>query len=198
MATDNSKNVSDNNKTIAKTAAVFFGGEASVHNYVKDNGESSIAILACSESPQSGLTSYSTIGLSDHQFKVTKNEIPLGVEIIGVCGSSFELFPNILGSISTLVKEDGQECAPDTIFRDVVTNNQASQTMNHILLVDPFLWPESPETLRFKEKAVAWLQAVPIADNELEYSNKEGLSSLHELFTKNQIDVFNLNRGSVV
>jgi len=197
VSTTNAPKVSDDNRSIAKTAAQVFSGSPSVCEYQDDKGVSAIDLLSCPDSPTAGVTSYSTIGLSDHQFKAIDTDMPLGVEVVGACGSNFELYPNIISSISFAVVNDKQECYPDAVFKHVVTINEASETLKHVLLVDPFLWSAKLETLRFTQKATAWLQAVPISDGELNYLEKNGADALHELFTKHQIDVFNLNRVSV-
>ena len=69
--------------------------------------------------------------------------------------------------------------------------------MSHVLLVDPFVWPKSLPNLRFEDKAVAWLQSVPMSDGELKYSEENGLDALHDLFSERQIDVYNLDREPV-
>ena len=47
-------------------------------------------------------------------------------------------------------------------------------------------------------QAVAWLQAVPISDPERDLAEREGSDSLEDLFERQQIDVFDLDRPSVV
>ncbi len=193
-----SVSTSDENRTIARTAATLFDGEASVHKYLDDKSNSAIALLASKDSPSKGITSYSTIGLSDYQFKIVRDNLPLGVEIIGACATESETFANIISSIAFTVINDSQECMPDTVFRNVVSMNDPSSTLEHALLVDPFLWPTKFDTLYFDNKAVAWLQAVPISNSELEHLENHGVQVLHTLFSENQIDVFDIRRQSVV
>ena len=69
--------------------------------------------------------------------------------------------------------------------------------MKHFLLVPPFLW-DGFETLEVGGQAVAWLQAVPISDRERDLAEREGSDSLEDLFERQQIDVFDLDRPSVV
>ena len=162
-------NVSDSSREITRTVAEYFGGEPSVFSYLSENSENTAAILSCPDIPQAAVTSYATIGLSNSQYRTTDDNLPLGVEILGACGSSFELFPNVLSSIYFQVIS-GQECAPNSVFRNVVASNNASKTMSHVLLVDPFVWSKSLPNLRFKDKTVSWLQSVPMSDGELNQS----------------------------
>ena len=152
--------------------------------------------MSCPDIPQAAVTSYATIGLSNSQYRTTDDNLPLGVEILGACGSSFELFPNVLSSIYFQVIS-GQECAPNSVFRNVVASNNASKTMSHVLLVDPFVWSKSLPNLRFKDKTVSWLQSVPMSDGELTFFEENGLEALHDLFSERQIDVYNLDREPV-
>jgi hypothetical protein len=64
--------------------------------------------------------------------------------------------------------------------------------MQHLLFVPPFLWEEKLEPLQLESKIVNWLLAIPIS--ELQYKNKNGFDSLQNLFEKNEIDIFNLDR----
>ncbi len=73
----------------------------------------------------------------------------------------------------------------------------ASSTLNHVLLLPPFLWA-SLKTLELDDKTVAWLMAVPISDAELDFAERMGVDALETAFEKAQIDVFDLNRASVI
>jgi hypothetical protein len=46
--------------------------------------------------------------------------------------------------------------------------------------------------------SIAWLMIIPISGSEFDYLAKNGSDALEELFTANDIDVFNLNRKSVI
>ena len=69
--------------------------------------------------------------------------------------------------------------------------------MQHILLCPPFLW-EKLTTLAMEEKTVAWLLLVPISEREYRFAEANGSDALEDVFVEKQIDVFNLERTSVV
>ncbi|MPQ45126.1 suppressor of fused domain protein [Clostridium tarantellae] len=89
-------------------------------------------------------------------------------------------------------------CYPGAIFKNVVEFYIPNNSMKHILFTHPFLWDDRLETLSFENKKVAWLLAVPISEEELNYANCNGLDALEELFDEKQIDIFDLNRESII
>jgi hypothetical protein len=54
------------------------------------------------------------------------------------------------------------------------------------------------EPLKLENKTVNWLLCVPISEIELQYKNKNGFDELENLFEKNGVDVFDLDRKSVI
>ncbi len=191
-------NVSQENKTIASTAAAVFGGEASVFRYRDDNGKRDIGILSCKGSPVSGVTSYATIGLSDTPLYKGGVEYPVRVEIVGACADAYEEFANVLGTAAFNIINSGWSCYPGAIFPDVIAMYALSPTMRHFMFVPPFLWEGGLQTLRFDNKTVTWLLAVPISQDEFQYAETNGSDKLEGLFEQQQIDVFDIERVSVV
>ena len=61
------KNISDENKTIARIVSASFGGTPKVDQFHDDLYRSTVAILSVADSPTEGFTSFSTIGLSDNR-----------------------------------------------------------------------------------------------------------------------------------
>jgi hypothetical protein len=190
--------VTQDNKIIAKTAARIFGGIAKVHTYWDDNENSSIGVLSCFGSPQIGVTSYATVGLSDAPLHKDNTILPMGLELVGACGDSFPKFDNALATAAFYIINSKWGCFPGSIFPDMLSMYNASTTMCHLLFVPPILWDERLETLYLETKTVAWLQAIPVSDAELEYAKAEGPDKLEDLFEKKQIDVFDLERPSIL
>lgn len=191
-------NVSNENKIIAKAAFDVFGGKPSVTKYWDDNKESSIDILSCCDRPHNGVTSYSTIGLASYSIGYTTDSIPLRVEIVGACDSSYDCFRNILASCAFNIINTKFKCHPGAVFENVVKFYIHDSLLEHILFVSPFLWGDRLKTLNFKDKKVAWLLAVPISEKEFKYAKDKGKDALEELLEEKQIDIFNLYRKSVL
>lgn len=189
---------SNENKSIAKAAAAVFGGAPAVHRYWDDDRKSSIAVLSSEDRPQPGVTSYATVGLSDHALVRAGREFPTRVEFVGACASRYEEFANCLATAAACVSNSGWFVAPGIIFPDVFHMYRTTGEMRHAMFVPPFLWGDEPKTMVLESKTVAWLLMIPISEPEMRLAEASGSSSLEDLFVERQIDVFDLDRASVV
>jgi hypothetical protein len=185
-------------KTIAKYAASAFGTAPKVLRFWDEGGKSMIDMAACADSPWEGVTSYSTIGLS--QYPIIKDGRDYGVrtEVVGACESGRDEFANCLSTVAFNIINSRFYIGPGIIFKDVLSMYRASKTMKHIFFLPPFLWDGKLETLDLSGKKVAWLMAIPISDAEMRFADERGASVLESKFEEAQIDVFDLDRESVV
>ncbi|AGX44481.1 suppressor of fused domain protein [Clostridium saccharobutylicum] len=190
--------IHNENKIIAKSAFDAFGGKPLVTKYWDDKKENSIDILSCSDRPYNGITSYSTIGLSSYSIGYKADTVPLRVEIVGACASGVDCFRNIVASCAFNIMNTKFKCYPGVIFENVVKFYMPDCFMKHILFISPFLWDDRLKTLSFEDKKVAWLLAIPISEEEFKYAKDKGSDALEELFEEKQIDIFNLNRKSIL
>lgn len=190
--------VSPRSKVVAKTAAAAFGGKPAVTRFWDDNHHSSIDILSCEDGPQEGVTAYSTVGLSEWPLYYGDEEYHSRLEMVGACGSNFEGYDNAVASAAFNVINSGWFCYPGAIYPDVLPLHSSSMTMKHFLFVPPFLWEDELPTLEIEHRTIAWLQAIPISDGERSFAESSGSEALEELFQQHQIDIFDLQRPSVV
>lgn len=189
--------ISHQNKKIAKTAATAFGGKPIVVQYWDDDKKHCIELLHCADRPFTHITSYTTIGLADYTIGYSVDDVPLRIELIGVADARFIDFPNVLASCAFHVIHEQQSCAPGTVFQNVVSMYFPDSAMAHVLFVPPFLWEGHLDTIHFPDKKVAWLLAVPISEQELQYATSHGMERLESVFEEAQIDIFDLYRKSV-
>tara|TARA_Y100000588_G_C14278426_1_gene935658 strand:+ start:7128 stop:7709 length:582 start_codon:yes stop_codon:yes gene_type:complete len=190
--------ISEDNKIIARAALAAFGGKPNVAAYWDEAEKHSVDLLACKDQPQKGVTSYSTIGLSDSPINNDGVEIDLRVEFVGACSNSVCDFGNIVTTAAFCVINSKLSCSPGMIFPDVVGMYNCSMTLKHLMLVSPFLWEDKLETLELPNKTVAWLLLIPISEAEYQYAQAESSSKLEELFEEHQIDIYDINRPSIV
>ena len=190
--------VSTDNKTIARTAVGAFGGSPKVTRFWDADEESFVDLLTCEGGPRDGVTSFSTLGLSDSPLLVDGREAGIRVELVGACASTCDAFGNILSTAAFCIINSKWSCSPGTMFPDIVGMYDCSSTMKHLLFVPPFLWEERLETLDFDSKTVAWLLAVPVSDAEYAFAQSEGVEALENLFEEKQIDIYDINRPSVL
>lgn len=189
--------VAEENKLIARTALNAYDGKPQVHKYWDDNNKSSVDILSCEDNSFDGILSYSTLGLSDYSIGYEKNNLPLGVELVGASDS--EYFPNILATCAFNIINSKFHCSFGTIFLDVVKMYLTKSPMQHILFLSPMIWGNKFQTIKFEKKQVAWLMAIPISEEEKNFADKNGIEALQELFEENPINnIFDLHRVSVI
>lgn len=184
-------------QTIATHLAAVFSGLPQVINFSDEAGKHDVAVLRAKNSPVKDIDSYSTIGLSDLEQTFEGLDKPIRVELVGACGSDVTKFDNLLSTAAFCVLNHGWPCHPGAIFADLVTLYQLSETLEHLFLVDPYLW-DGLDELTLPDREVLWLMAVPISEAEAAFAEENGSDALEDLFEKNQIDVFDLNRPSVV
>ncbi|MBD8037386.1 suppressor of fused domain protein [Solibacillus sp. A46] len=189
--------ISNENKIIAKTALHAFGGKPCVSKYWDENNVSNIDMLSTVNRPFDGVSSYSTIGLSDHSIELTVDETPLRIEIVGAIATGYKQYPNILASCAFCIINSKFSVSHGSVFRDIIKMYYPNTEMKHILFVSPFLW-EDLNTLEFPNKKVAWLLAVPISENEYLFAQEKGTDTLEELFEQEEIDIFDLERESIL
>ena len=188
---------SNENKMIAKVALDVFGGEPTVFQYWDDNDISDIDILSVANRPTDGISIYSTLGLSDYSIDYSLENKLLRVEIVGVCATIYEEFANVIATCAFCVINSDYSIAPGEVFPDILKMYFPSSDMKHILFVPPFLW-EDLKTMDLPTKNVAWLLAVPISEKEYQFACEKGSDLLEELFEQKKIDIYDLERKSVL
>jgi antitoxin YqcF len=186
------------NKAVAKQAWTAFGGTPNVRAFHHDTEELCVDILRCDDRPDEGVTSYSTVGLSDClMLKEDGTEFPARLEIAGACATASELFPNILGSAAFNIMRTRRLCGPGSVMAGCVREYYPSTTVPQLYFTAPFLWEDTLRALDCGTKRVCWLLAIPISDHEQTFLRQHGDTALEDLFEEQQIDIFDLNRASV-
>lgn len=190
---------SDRQKEVAKlTASAFQVERPSIIKFHDENRVSEIAILFAPNSPENGVTSYATVGLSDHPLMREGKEFAVRVELLGVCNSSAPGFDNILSTLAFCVINSKWFCAPGVIFPNVVSMYGMSTTMSDIYFASPFLWGDRFAAKELAGRNVAWLMAIPISKAESDFAQRSGAAELEKLLTEHEANVFDLSRASVV
>jgi len=145
-------------------------------------------------SPVNGVTAVATLGLSDHDLGLGK----VRIELIGAFPSSFKEGVNVAATCAFNAIKDGVPTVPEAIHPSVLSLYRSEPALAHIMLVDPFLWNDGPSTLDAHGSKIAWLMMVPISESERAFAVEQGGAALASRFEQAQIDIFNLDRPSVV
>lgn len=191
--------VSSQQKELAGHTALAMGVEKPPISRFWDEGrKSSVYILEAANRPQDGVTAYATVGLSDHPLMFQGKEFDARVELVGACGSAFPGFANVLATAAFCVVNSGWFCAPGIIFPDVVSMHNASVTLSDIYFSHPFIWAEQLKSTLIGDQRVAWLLAIPVSKEETAYAQRYGPERLEARFEEEDIDIYDLNRLSVI
>jgi hypothetical protein len=189
--------ISESNKKLAKTVAGVFGGTPQVFRYWDEKKASAVDILSCENVPQPGVTSHATIGLSDHSLGDNGSTPGLRTEFVAAFGSAFEEGANILSTAAFCVINSKWKIGPGVIYPEIISMYRKKSAMKHVLFSPPFLW-DTLKTQRLSDKTVAWLMLVPVSEKEFQFAESNGSDALEDLFESKQIDIFNLDRPSIL
>ena len=190
--------ISAENKTIARYVAKAFGGSPRVHEYADRPERLTVGILYSRDRPRAGVTSYSTIRLSDHPMPWGDGEFPTRLELAGACVSEAEFFPNILASAAFSIMKSDAVYHPGTVMPDAVRQSYPASKLPHLYLTSPFLWEPELQTLDCGTKKVSWLLAMPISESECSYLRTHDEKALEHLLESAKIDVADLDRASLL
>lgn len=190
--------IMNNNKKIAKKLWDIIGGTPKVVEYWDNDDKSKIDIYIGVDKPYEGVNSYGTIGLSNYDIGLkVAEEKELRVEFISACGSEYEFFGNIIASCGFNIINNQFSCSPGTVYPGVICKYSEEYEMKHVMFVSPFLW-DNPSNMELEDKIITWLMPIPISDKELKYLQNYGSDELQSLFEKNDIDIFDMRRESVL
>ncbi len=183
---------------VAKKLLQVIGGQPKIFNYNDDQEILNVDLYIGEDAPQEGLTTYSTVGLSEYSIGL---KLPSGknvvTEFIGICNSYYEYFANIISDCAFNIISGKYFCRPGAVYPDIIAKYYKGIDMRHIMFSEPFLW-DNLSNIEQKDKVITWLMLIPISDAEMQYLKKYGADALETLFEEKNIDVFDLERKSVV
>ena len=190
--------VSESNKIVARKVLEAFGRRPKIHKYWDADNLFSVDIAAAADSPTEGISSYSTVTLSDWPMYVGGREQETRVEIAGTAPNEFGDFQNAVSTAAFCVMKDKWACHPGAIFPDVLAMYHMSTTMKHVMFMEPFVWGKLEESIQLPDRLVTWVMMVPIADSEYEFAHARGWEALGQIFEDRDIDYWDLQRKPVV
>lgn len=89
-------------------------------------------------------------------------------------------------------------------MREKVVSNENKELAKYITTIVGInrivqrYWDNKLKPIKLETKIVNWLLAIPISESELQYKIKNGFDNLQNLFEKNEVDIFDLDRKSVL
>jgi hypothetical protein len=183
-------------RAAARAAAEALGGSPRVTRYHDDNEEHSVDILSCEDRPTPGYTSLSTVTL--HRYENRLDDQDIRVELAATAESSAEAMANVLATSAFNVMKDGWLAAPGVVFPGLLQEYGLSETLEHVLWVEPFAYEQLADVDLGEGIRAHWLMAVPISEAERQFLVSEGYDALEKRFEETELEYFNLERPSLV
>jgi antitoxin YqcF len=181
-----------------KVADAFDDGEFDrVARFWTEDESAFVDVAKYDGSPGPGIASYATLGLSAAPLMDGTTEMPFRVEICGAADDGYDGFANMLASVAFEVL-DGGFVYPDRIIGGVVEGYYPDLEMKHLLLMSPFLWGERLRSFDAGGRQVAFLQAVPISNAELDLAMRTSVDEMTDLLMARGAEPTDLARASVV
>ncbi|KFF26516.1 suppressor of fused domain protein [Chryseobacterium vrystaatense] len=179
-------------KELYKKLAPIIGIEPKVIKYGDDTGENAIFIMECPDPTDNDVIFYSTIGLSDYSVGDRKYELMIaGYSADNKTG-------NILSTSAFFCIKDNWKVSHGTVFETLVEMYYKDSEMKHIFFTSPYLWEDKLEDFEVQNENIFFLLGIAISDAELEFQKKNGSEALEDLFEEKEIDIFDVNRKSIL
>jgi hypothetical protein len=190
------KELSKENIKLAQAVAKAIGFEPKVFPHYDNDNKHELDILNMVDPIDKNVTIHCTIGLSDYENLVGKQNIP--VELLIAAYKKFEKAKNILSTCGFYIIKDKYECRPGSVFMRMIEFYYKDKEMKHIYFAEPFLWQDKLDQIKAENKEANFLFCIPISDAELAYKQKNGDDALESLLQENEIDIYDLDRKSVI
>jgi antitoxin YqcF len=191
---------SPDNIKMARFVAGAIGFEPNVYPYYDNDRTHELSILNLIDPIDPNVCIYMTIGVSDHENLVAVKDghenIP--IELFFATYKQFDKARNILATVGFYIVKDKYECRPGNVFKNMINMYYTETDMKHIFFTSPYLWQDKLEGLELDYKKVHFLLMIPCSDAEVDYKLKHGDDALETLFEDNDIDIFDLNRKSLL
>lgn len=195
------QNSVEENKKIAKYIAPILGVNPKARRFWDDGKNNHLDVFFVDDPIDEAITFSGTLGVSDFKNLIeTKegNKTNIPVELLMAGYKKYEKIPEILSTCGFFIIKDNWEAQPGSVFMRVFSMYYPNKDMEHIIFTTPFLWQNRLQPLKLEAKTVHWLLAIPISQSELEYRNENGFTALEKLFEEKEIDLFDLDRKSVL
>lgn len=160
----------------------------------------SVDLLRFSDVPDVGIDTHATAGLASKAITDQYgNPYSFGAEFIAAVPAGLPYFDAVMRAcVSRVIAEDARVhpgAVLTNLFRLFPGTDEA---LIHGLCVPPFLWPDALGLIELAARDIRYLQIIPITDAERTHAASEGFDALEALFEREQVDIFDFQRGSVL
>lgn len=193
--------INPENKELAKYITTIVGVDRSVQRYWDEDNKNFVDLFKCTDPTNSSVIFHGTIGVSDHPNEIAmksgeNKNVPVELLLAGY--KKFDQLPNVLSTAAFYITKDKWKCQHGSVFMRMLEMYYPDLKMKHLMFTAPYLWEDKLKPLALESKTVHWLLGIPISDKELEYSKSNGSAALENVFEKNKVDIFDIDRGCVI
>jgi hypothetical protein len=201
--------LNDFEKAMYDKVTTSLGGEQKPFSYFQTE-DSSTDILFCKGTPAPNLLTCATLGLVNQEGQFKYNGKTIRVELLGLSTTEFgDTLGMVMARLYRSIVKDNLTCAYGVIYNHVLDDLLPNSEMKHILFTTPPLfWDKALGTLDLDDNNIlTWLYAMPISEEEKNFvlhpqedekDAQSAITTLQEQFTLKQVDVFDLNRKSII
>ncbi len=173
----------------------------------------SFDIMTVKNTPNKGVTTYITSGLSEYELKDDQNNKPSRrVEFISVLKDNTD-FQKLTGDPSDEISfykdnlmylccymvNESSYVFPGDVWNGFFTNSyQKFSKLEHLFFMHPKLITDKFQPFMTDDKEIEMLLCVPITQKELDYYQRNGPEALEKLLVDSKVDISNLFRKSLI
>ena len=166
--------------------------------------ETGVDILFARDCPGNRLLTCTTLGLINYDIGFKNGDKDIRIELVGVSMikgdlETADLIARILSTAAFGIMENHFPCGLGTVFPDILSGYLPNDDMKHIVFINPPpFWKEKFGAVQLEDFTLTWLCVQPISDAELAFLKEKGLKALLDLFVEKNINMFDLNRKSIL
>jgi len=165
-----------------------------------DAGDEQVEVLRLRDAVSPDKFIHCSLGLSDYE---NLNEIDgkkqdIRIELLMGEYSHDDMATTFIIFISRLMIKHNYNCTRGSVFFGTVEHYLPGSDMKHCFFTTPYLWQDKLSGLSLDSKAVTFLHCIPISDRELEYHTLNGYEALTTLLQKNNADIHDYKRRSII
>lgn len=173
----------------------------------------SFDILTVRNTPNKGVTTYITSGLSEYELKDDQNNKPSRrIEFISVLKDNTD-FQKLTGDptdeisfykdnlmyLTCYMINELSYVFPGDVWNGFFTNSyQKFSKVEHLFFMHPKLITNRFQPFMIDDKEIEMLLCVPITQKELDYCQKNDSAALEKLLVDSKVDISNLFRKSLI
>ncbi|MCF3500436.1 suppressor of fused domain protein [Stenotrophomonas maltophilia] len=193
--------VTEQHRAVAMHAIKVMGAEGrpKVQAFHDDHRLRTVDILTTFSSPEAGLKSISSIGLSDSVLRHAEgHELETRVELCACAEQNALHWDNVVASTAFAIMRDRTAVQPGSVIPDILQDYFPSTRMPHVYLVPPFFWNDARfPGLQFPPVAINWLQCIAIHESERQLVERIGGDAFDDLLQRHEVDVLDMHRAPV-